>query len=461
MVPSVDLLLLVTLLHSSVSTAFTPFPPATHASTVGHLIRLRDGSSKFHQLPNHCRLVGTTAAYAEVVAGRSEDAAEDLNEAATIDNTTNNNKKKTEELLKIVRGDDDDDDDETLSNTGDGVSFTNELTAAVNTDATKTKNPPPFPVVLWKFTRPHTIIGSAFAIPSLHMLAAPTLRAAFSAQALAVMVYAMIPALLMNLYITGLNQITDVEIDKINKPNLPIPAGILSVRNAIITVVISLIASLAMGLLHPVYGTEGLNVALWGSGILGTLYSLPPIRLKRFPVLAAFCIVAVRGAIINASFFAHSAAAAYGGMASATGSSILYCLKNNSACFRSSMFFAVFGLVIALMKDVPDVVGDRRANVRTFSVRIGQNRVFHGMRWLLSGLFFAVGGSFLRSAWIAPTAALTVGRVLTGCSSILAGLSVRKEAQGVNPEDSQQVYDFYMHLWKLFYLSYLALPFAR
>src|SRR5210317_194644 len=28
----------------------------------------------------------------------------------------------------------------------------------------------PFPVVLWRFTRPHTIIGSALAIPALHVL---------------------------------------------------------------------------------------------------------------------------------------------------------------------------------------------------------------------------------------------------------------------------------------------------
>ena len=321
----------------------------------------------------------------------------------------------------------------------------------------------PFVFVLWKFTRPHTLIGSALAIPALHVLAAPSLGAAFSAKALSVMLYTMIPALLMNLYITGLNQITDIEIDKVNKPYLPIPAGLLSVRDAIFTVVVSLIASLWMGMAHPFYGTEGLNVALWGSGILGTLYSLRPIRLKRFPLLAAFCIIAVRGAIINASFFAHSAAAAYGQIASSAsgGSSILYCLKNNRACFLSSLFFAVFGLVIALMKDVPDVLGDRRANVRTFSVRIGQKRVFHGMRWLLSGLFFIVGGSFLSSAYVAPTWALTVGRIITGSSSIWAGLSVNRQSRGVDPEDSQQVYDYYMHLWKLFYLSYFALPFAR
>mmetsp|Transcript_9795 Transcript_9795/g.12933 ORF Transcript_9795/g.12933 Transcript_9795/m.12933 type:complete len:412 (+) Transcript_9795:106-1341(+) len=329
----------------------------------------------------------------------------------------------------------------------------------ISASSTEQKQKPPFPVVLWKFTRPHTIIGSALAIPALHILAAPTIGAAFTGKALSAMAYAMIPALLMNLYITGLNQITDVEIDKINKPNLPIAAGILSMKTATITVIVSLFLSLYLGVANPKFATEGLNAALWLSGIMGTLYSLPPFRLKRFPVMAAVCIVAVRGAVINASFFAHSFAAAYGGVAS--GSIILTCLRNNSACYLSSMFFGVFGLVIALMKDVPDVAGDEQANVRTFSVRVGQKAVYTAMRRLLSGSFLAVGAAFLRSAFMAPTKYLVAGRIVTSVAAILAGWSTRREAQGVDPEDSQQVYNYYMHLWKLFYLSYLVLPFAR
>ena len=48
----------------------------------------------------------------------------------------------------------------------------------------------------------------------------------------------------MNLYITGLNQVTDIEIDKVNKPYLPIAAGDLSKKNGIFIVLASLLASL-------------------------------------------------------------------------------------------------------------------------------------------------------------------------------------------------------------------------
>lgn len=315
----------------------------------------------------------------------------------------------------------------------------------------------PFPIVLWRFTRPHTLIGSGLAIPALHILAAPSFKAAFSTANLIAALFAMAPSLLMNLYITGLNQVTDVEIDKINKPDLPIAAGDMSVKAGIITVMIALVLSLSMGISHPVLGSQGLNVALWGSGILGTLYSLPPFRLKRFPLLAAFCIVAVRGTIINAGFFAHARAAAFGDSTA----TVLSCLFGDMKCGLSSLFFGIFGIVIALMKDVPDVKGDELANVRTFSVRIGQKRIFTAMCRLLTGLFFAFGFGFLRGSVLAPSVLLASLRGAIGTASIFAGLSVRKEAEAINPEDSSQVYGFYMHLWKLFYYSYIALPFVR
>jgi homogentisate phytyltransferase/homogentisate geranylgeranyltransferase len=340
----------------------------------------------------------------------------------------------------------------------------------------------PFPVVLWKFSRPHTLIGSAVAIPALHLLAAPSLPAAFLApRTLLSVLYATVPSLLMNVYITGLNQISDVEIDKINKPYLVLPAGIMSMRSAVLTVSACLVLSLALGhpgWLSPTYATDGLAFALRGSAVLGTLYSLPPFRLKRFPLWAAFCIVAVRGTVINASFFAHAASAAYGAgsigggaAAAAVGSTVWEALRTDRRCLLSSAFYCVFGIVIALMKDVPDVRGDRRGRVRTLSVRLGPGRVFLLSRRILTGLFWAFGIGLARSAVGAAAAAATTNsmgvmatsasRLAASAAAFWAGQSVRNRSRTVDPSDPQQVYEYYMHLWKLFYGSYLALPFAR
>jgi len=126
------------------------------------------------------------------------------------------------------------------------------------------------------------------------------------------------------------------------------------------------------------------------------------------------------------------------------------------------------------MKDVPDAIGDAKFNIRSFTVRIGQKTVFTSMRRLLTALFFGVGAGFTRfavqafaSAAAASTSAaastctLGIGRSIVAISAFAAGISVRQEAQSVNAEDSGEVYNYYMHLWKLFYASYLVLPFAR
>jgi len=211
----------------------------------------------------------------------------------------------------------------------------------------------PFLLILWRFTRPHTILGSAFAIPALHALAAPTLSQALSLPTLASCAYTLLPSLLMNIYITGLNQITDVEIDRINKPTLPIASGELSRRGAIIIVTLSLLLSLIMGISHPMYTTAGFNLALWGSMILGTLYSLPPFRLKRFPLMAALCIVAVRGTIINSGFFAHAKSAVFTLHDVHTVNSLSFLSSfMDPKCILSSLYFAIFGTVIGKISNV-------------------------------------------------------------------------------------------------------------
>jgi homogentisate phytyltransferase/homogentisate geranylgeranyltransferase len=335
-------------------------------------------------------------------------------------------------------------------------------TTRTTTATTNNNNKKSFMSVLWRFTRPHTIIGSALAIPALHMLAATTYRDVFTVQTVFSILYATIPALLMNLYITGVNQITDVEIDKINKPDLPIAAGDLSMKNATITVLVSLLLSVVLGVSIPSLTTSGLTMALGLSAVLGTVYSLPPFRLKRFPVLAAFCIVAVRGGVINAGFFAHAKVAAFGGSGS-----ILHYLLTDPRCYLSSLYFAVFGVVIALIKDVPDVKGDNLFNIRTVAVRLGPNSVFRGMHRLLTTLFWGVGIAFFRAAVMTSSSSssssmmVRLGRIIVGISALVAGASVQKEAAPVDPDNPTEVYGFYMHLWKLFYLSYFVLPIAR
>lgn len=66
----------------------------------------------------------------------------------------------------------------------------------------------PLASALWAFTRPHTIIGSALSIPALHLFASPSGSPAFQTSHILPLLFAWIPAILLNIYIVGLNQLT-------------------------------------------------------------------------------------------------------------------------------------------------------------------------------------------------------------------------------------------------------------
>lgn len=82
-------------------------------------------------------------------------------------------------------------------------------------------------------------------------------------------------------------QLCDVDIDMINKPYLPIPSGQLSVKRANELVWGSLILGHVLPMLFYPFDKGPLMATIIGSSLLGTIYSLPPFRLKRFPLLAA------------------------------------------------------------------------------------------------------------------------------------------------------------------------------
>lgn len=76
---------------------------------------------------------------------------------------------------------------------------------------------------------------------------------------------------------------------RVNKPYLPIAAGDLSVQSAWLLVIFFAIAGLLIvGLNFGPFITSLYSLGL----LLGTIYSVPPFRMKRFPVVA-FLIIAM------------------------------------------------------------------------------------------------------------------------------------------------------------------------
>jgi homogentisate phytyltransferase/homogentisate geranylgeranyltransferase len=136
----------------------------------------------------------------------------------------------------------------------------------------------PYAVTLWRFTRPHTIKATTATVFTMWVIAGE-----FSATRVLDFVATLAVCLATNVYITGINQVTDVGIDLVNKPWLPIAAGTLSRQAALrVSLGCGLGALIAASLL-----SHWLLITVVIGLVVGSAYSLPPMRLKRFPLPAA------------------------------------------------------------------------------------------------------------------------------------------------------------------------------
>ena len=90
----------------------------------------------------------------------------------------------------------------------------------------------------------------------------------------------------------------------------------------------------------------------------------------------------VRGTLINLGFFLQAKSALLGESLPypTSFSAVLGVFRTLASRYPESVaaatFFSVFGMVIALMKDVPDIKGDTEHNIRSFSVRVGAEKMF-------------------------------------------------------------------------------------
>lgn len=294
--------------------------------------------------------------------------------------------------------------------------------------------------VLYKFSRPHTMLGTFAGVLSTSLLAWVP-GAGGSAPAALGTIQALVAALLMNIAIVGVNQVYDVEIDRINKPYLPLASGEMSMPGAVRIVVGTAAASLAIG---AIWLSPPLLATLGGSLLLGLAYStdLPWLRWKRSPAVAAACIMAVRSFAVHVGFFAH--------VRLAQGLDFAW----TPALGFAVAFMLLFSIVIAFSKDIPDVEGDRIIGIRTLSVRIGTRAVF---RTCIAILLTAYAGA---TAFGAASSTLTSRFVGVLAHSIMGVLLVRR-ARDVDTSSKDSLYSFYMFLWKLFYAEYAVLPFLR
>jgi homogentisate phytyltransferase / homogentisate geranylgeranyltransferase len=290
---------------------------------------------------------------------------------------------------------------------------------------------------LWKFSRPHTIIGTSLSILAIYAIALSSTHSSIDQTNLWQLVGVWLACLCGNIYIVGLNQLYDVEIDRVNKPDLPLASGKLSMVAGwwIVGLTGMFAIAISIGLGQWLFATVATSLAI------GTAYSLPPIRLKQFPLLAAFCILTVRGCIVNLGLFAHFNNVLGGSQ------------KLPLSIWILTAFILVFTIAIAIFKDVPDLEGDRQYQIQTFTLILGKAAVFDFTRWTIA---FAYLGTIVAGILFLP---MVNTWFFVGVHTILLG-ALWWRSQDVDLEQKTAIADFYQFIWQLFFLEYLLFPLA-
>lgn len=211
----------------------------------------------------------------------------------------------------------------------------------------------------WELARPFTLIAPALGMFTGSVIA---LGAPPSVPLTWWVVLKIASGTLMAAVLNGasntLNQVTDLEADRINKPTRPLPEGRIEAPEALRAAGFLYLAAF---LLAAVAGPQ----CVWLAGIaalLTVLYSAPPFRLKAIPYLANVVIAVPRGVLLKVAGWS--------------------CVRDfgRTEPWYIGLVFGLFLLGATTTKDFADAKGDEAAGFRTLPVVLGPKRA----AWLIS-----------------------------------------------------------------------------
>ncbi len=203
-------------------------------------------------------------------------------------------------------------------------------------------------------------------------------------------VLAVLAAAVLNAASNGLNQICDLENDRVNKPHRPLPSGKMTRAEAWIFVAVTYVVALSM-----VGVVNGETLGIYFLAAIATVaYSAPPIRLKRHPVGSNLIIALIRGELLKVAGWA----------------AVSTVLRSIEPWYIGFIYF-VFLMGATTTKDFADIEGDRAAGCITLPVK-------YGARWSAR----AISPSFI-VPWLLLPLGLALG-ILSGQPKAIMALSV-------------------------------------
>ena len=172
-------------------------------------------------------------------------------------------------------------------------------------------------------------------------------------------------AAVLNAGNNALNQIYDLEIDRVNKPKRPLTSGRLSIAQAWCFSIVTYLLALVLAWLVALRRTARMLLARRRRRRLHLLYSVPPFRTKRLGIWANITIAIPRGVLLKV--------AGWSSVKTIVGLEPWYI----------GAIFGLFLLGATTTKDFADMEGDRRGGCRTLPIQYGVRRA----AWMISPSF--------------------------------------------------------------------------
>ena len=237
----------------------------------------------------------------------------------------------------------------------------------------------------------------------------------------------------LNIFSNALNQVHDLDIDRINRPERPLPAGRLTVGQARSTAAVALLAGLLAGALV----NRTLLLIFAAAALCTWLYSAPPARLKLRGLWGNAAIAAARGVLVPVAGWAAVAP------------------LDAPDPWAAGAVLGLFLLGAASTKDFEDVQGDRAHGAATLPVRLGPARAAAVIAPFLVIPFLAAP-VFVQLGWLRPAASYVALLCLYG--AFTAALMMRHyRVPDPQPSRTRAVW---LHMYLLLMLAQLALAAA-
>jgi 4-hydroxybenzoate polyprenyltransferase len=288
----------------------------------------------------------------------------------------------------------------------------------------------------WELARPFTLVAPAlgmFTGSVIALGASPAIP--LTPWIAAKIALGTLMAAVLNAASNTLNQVTDLDADRVNKPGRPIPSGRIAPEEALR---LSGWLYVAAFLLATPVGPQCTLLA-GTAAVLTVLYSAPPFRLKAVPYLANVVIALPRGVLLKVAGWS--------------------CVRDFGRVepWYIGLIFGLFLLGATTTKDFADIRGDRAAGFRTIPVVLGMRRA----AWLTA--------PFL----VFPFALIPFGLArgyLSGAPWVLYGLTVLLAAWGAyvawlmlrRPEDLARTenHPSWTHMYAMMFVAQVTFALA-